>query len=80
MHGLDKCQDEWTTNTKSSSNNINKEDTCMVWTNGRRPKKRKVLKIKIIIILKTKCLKTNYFKQNNFNECQWGRTCNVAGE
>jgi hypothetical protein len=32
----------------------------MVWTNGRRPKKGRGLKIIIIIILKT-----NYFKQNS---------------
>jgi hypothetical protein len=39
---------------KTGFKNINKEDTSMVWTNGQRPKKRRVLKIKIIIILKTK--------------------------
>jgi hypothetical protein len=28
---------------------------------------------------KDKILKTNYFKQSNFNECQWGN-CTVASE
>jgi hypothetical protein len=44
----------------------------MIWTDGRRPKKGRVLKIKIENNnnFKDEILKTNYFKQNNFNECQ----------
>jgi hypothetical protein len=40
------------------------------WTT---PKKGRILIIQIIIIFKT-ILRTNYFKQSNFNECQWGET------
>jgi hypothetical protein len=59
--GVIKHQDEWNITTKIGSNNINKEDTCMVWANGRRPKKGKVLKIKIIIILKKTFFKNKLF-------------------
>jgi hypothetical protein len=31
-------------------NNINKKDTYIFWTNGRRPRRGRVLKIKIIIL------------------------------
>jgi hypothetical protein len=58
--------------TKTGYNNMNKEDTRMIWTNGRLPKKGRGLKIKIENNnnFKDDILKTNYFKQNNFNECQ----------
>jgi hypothetical protein len=49
----------------------------MIWTNGRLPKKGRVLKIKIENNnnnFKDEIIKINYFKQKNFNECQWSGT------
>jgi hypothetical protein len=48
-----KHKDEWNVTTIAGRNNINKKDTYIIRTNGRRPKKGRVLKIKIIIILMT---------------------------
>jgi hypothetical protein len=40
--------------TIAGHNNINKKDTYIIWTNGRCPKRGRVLKIKVKIILRTK--------------------------
>jgi hypothetical protein len=64
--------------TKTGYNNINKAHIRMIWTAGQRPKKGRVLKIKIENNnnFKYEILKTNYFKQNNLmSDSEVGLQC-----